>query len=126
MLTTMRNPFCLILCCLITLVAFQCLPVIGSDHTLLAEETAVTQEKKSPSFTVKGKNINITPVKQNSEGEKSEIKQGQTTTGDQPHLIIDSPKHDVGEVWEGEDIIHSFIIKNTGTAQLDIKNVKAG
>ena len=51
---------------------------------------------------------------------------GQTTTGDQPQLVIDSSSHDVGDVWEGEEILHSFIIKNTGTAQLDIKNVKAG
>ena len=124
MLTAMRNPFCFIFCCLLTLLAFQCLPVIGSDSILLAEEKTVTQEKKSPSFTVKGENI--TPVKQASEGGKAAIKQGQTSTGDQPHLVIDSTSHDVGEVWEGEDIIHSFIVKNTGTAPLAIKKVKAG
>ena len=124
MLSTMKNPFYFILCCLLTLLAFQCLPLIGSDRILLAEEN--TQGNKSPSFTVKGENLTITPVKQESAGGKSETGQGETATGDQPHLVIESPKHDVGDVWEGEDIIHSFIVKNTGTAQLDIKNVKAG
>ena len=122
MFITMRNPSRFMLCFLFTLFSFQCLLLIGSNQTVFAEENTATQEKKSPSFTVKGQNVKITPVKQESEGKQS----GDITTGDQPHLVIDSPSYDVGEVWEGEEIIHPFIIKNTGKAQLDIKNVKAG
>jgi len=46
--------------------------------------------------------------------------------GDQPRLTIDAPDYDAGELWEGEDIIHTFTIKNTGKALLDITNVKPG
>ena len=120
MLSTLRKPFYFILCFLLTLFAFQCLPLTGPGQTVFAEENTATKEVKSPSFTVKG--ANITPVKQES-GEKQSDK---STTGDQPHLSIDPSSHNVGEIWEGDDIIHSFIVKNTGTAQLDIKNVKAG
>jgi hypothetical protein len=116
----MRKPFYFILSFLLTLFAFQCLPLTGPGQTVFAEENTATQEVKSPSFTVKG--ANITPVKQES-GKKQSDK---STTGDQPHLSIDPSSHNVGEIWEGDDIIHSFIVKNTGKAQLDIKNVKAG
>ena len=123
MLTTMKKPFYCIFCLVFTLFTFQCLPLIGFNQTVLAEENPVTQEKKSPSFTVKGQNVKITPVSQESvEKQSGHISDG----GDQPQLVIDSANHDVGEVWEGEDIIHSFTVKNTGTAQLAIKNVKAG
>ena len=115
MLSTMRKPFYFIFCFLLTLFAFQCLPLIAPNQTVFAEENTATQKIESPSFTVKG--ANITPVKQASD---------KSTTGDQPHLSIDPSSHNVGEIWEGEDIIHSFIVKNTGTALLDIKNVKAG
>lgn len=46
--------------------------------------------------------------------------------GDQPRLTIDAPDYDAGELWEGEDILHTFTIKNTGKALLDITNVKPG
>ena len=120
MLTSMKKTFCFIACFLATLFTFHCLPLVGSDQTAGAEENSATPKVKSPSFTVKGSNI--TPVKQESVEKQS----AQSASGDQPHISIDSASHNIGELWEGEDIIHSFIVKNTGTAQLDIKNVKAG
>lgn len=120
MITTMRKSFYFTLCFILTLFAFQCLPLITPNQIVSAEENTASQKVKSPSFTVKG--ANITPVKQES-GEKQP---GTSTTGDQPHLAIDPSSHDVGEIWEGDDIIHSFIVKNTGKALLNIKNVKAG
>ena len=120
MFMTMKKPFHFILCALLILFTFQCLSLAGSNQEVFAEENTAAQEVKSPSFTVKG--ANVTTVKQ----ESLEKKSGETANGDQPSLSIDSPSHNVGEVWEGEDIIHPFIVKNTGKAQLDIKNVKAG
>ena len=120
MLTNLKKMFYFISCFLVTLLTFQCLPLTGSNQDVFAEENTAAQEVKSPSFTVKG--ANVTTVKQ----ESLEKKSGETATGDQPSLSIESPSHNVGEVWEGEDIIHPFIVKNTGKAQLDIKNVKAG
>jgi hypothetical protein len=120
MFTSMKKTFCFIFCLLVTLFTFHCLPLLGSDQAVCAEENAATPNLKSPSFTVKGSNI--TPVKPESVEKQS----GQTASGNQPRIAIDSASYNIGEIWEGEDIIHSFVLKNTGTAQLDIKNVKAG
>ncbi|MDA8405181.1 MAG: hypothetical protein M0Z56_13450, partial [Desulfobacteraceae bacterium] len=39
---------------------------------------------------------------------------------------IKTASYECGEVFEGKDVIHDFIIKNTGDANLEIKGVKAG
>jgi hypothetical protein len=44
----------------------------------------------------------------------------------QPQITIDSALYDAGKIDEGKKIIHAFTIKNTGTAELTIKDVKAG
>jgi hypothetical protein len=82
------------------------------------------QPAGSSSFTVKEvvTQSGTQPVSQPD----TESKKSQTTSGGQPHLVIASTTHDAGEVWEGEDIVHAFVIKNTGTAELSIKDVKAG
>ena len=41
-------------------------------------------------------------------------------------LIILSPRHDAGIHWEGETISHTFEVKNGGSAELRILNVKPG
>ena len=48
------------------------------------------------------------------------------STQNQPHLSLDAPQFDAGEVDEGAVIVHGFTVKNTGTAPLNIKKVKAG
>lgn len=58
--------------------------------------------------------------------ERPENQQEQAPVQDQPRISFDAIKYDAGEVWEGEEVAHTFIVKNTGTAQLDIKNVRAG
>ena len=47
-------------------------------------------------------------------------------TQDQPHLSLNAAQFDAGEVDEGAVIVHSFAVKNTGTATLNIEKVKAG
>ena len=44
----------------------------------------------------------------------------------QPQIAIDLSQVDLGEVYEGNPILHAFTIKNTGTAQLNIAKVRAG
>ena len=44
----------------------------------------------------------------------------------QPQISFDSNGYDAGEVWEGEKVFHDFIVKNTGTAELQIEKVKTG
>jgi hypothetical protein len=45
---------------------------------------------------------------------------------EQPTLFFDNTTYDAGEVWEGDTVTHTFTVKNTGTAVLNIKNVKPG
>ena len=64
------------------------------------------------------------------EGSKSTPKdqdtQAQAPAQKHPQISFDSKRYDVGEVWEGEMISHTFTVKNTGEAQLDIYRVKPG
>jgi len=82
-------------------------------------------QKKVPPFTIKGAKIEIVPVKTTSEKQK-EGKKEHLPRENQPQILIDSTHYDVGEVWEGEEIIHTFRIKNIGGAELNIKRVDAG
>ncbi len=43
-----------------------------------------------------------------------------------PHISFAAAEYDVGEVFEGAIISHDFIVKNTGTALLEISDVKPG
>lgn len=106
---------------------------ISYVHRLPAEEETGKQPtesggKSAPSYSIKGSNITITPAAKPAG--QQEVQggggKGMSPGGNQAHLAIDSLDYNVGEVWEGEDIVHTFIVKNTGTAQLDITNVKAG
>ena len=44
----------------------------------------------------------------------------------QPRIAIDSLDYDAGEVWEGDEIVHTFSVRNEGDAELIIENVKPG
>jgi hypothetical protein len=58
---------------------------------------------------------------------KAEAKQEKApATGKQPAISFDANQFDAGEVWEGDIVTHSFIVKNTGTGELNIYNVKPG
>ena len=43
-----------------------------------------------------------------------------------PNAEVEGTVHDFGTVLEGTDVVHGFVIKNTGDAALEIKNVRTG
>ena len=43
-----------------------------------------------------------------------------------PRIVIEEMRHDLGQVYEAEKYTHKFTVKNTGTADLLIENVKPG
>ena len=67
-----------------------------------------------------------TSKKIQSDQQKAADLQEKVSAEKQPQITIDSALYDAGKVNEGKKIIHAFTIKNTGTAQLIIKDVKAG
>jgi len=66
------------------------------------------------------------PKKLSPQQQKLGNKQKEPSKENQPQIYLDSTKYDVGEISEDDEIKHTFIIKNTGTAMLEIQNVKAG
>jgi hypothetical protein len=50
----------------------------------------------------------------------------ETGPGDVPKIVFENQTHDFGTVPPGVNRTHSFTFKNTGTADLSIKDVKAG
>ena len=56
----------------------------------------------------------------------AEPPQEQAVSAEKPRISFDATKHDAGEVWEGDVVSHSFVVKNTGTAELTINKVKPG
>lgn len=61
-----------------------------------------------------------------SEKPNAERSDGENPSKQKPEITIDVPSHDVGEIYEGESIVHSFSVKNTGNTTLNIERVKAG
>jgi len=47
-------------------------------------------------------------------------------TGDQPEATIPQDSFDAGNVLKGKKVEHTFIIKNTGKAELNILSAKPG
>ena len=45
---------------------------------------------------------------------------------DKPRILIEKMRHDLGEVFEQPTYKHGFQVKNQGTADLDIRQVKPG
>jgi hypothetical protein len=45
---------------------------------------------------------------------------------EKPVAVFEAAPYDFGAVFEGQEVTHDFIIKNTGSADLEIKDVKAG
>jgi len=75
-------------------------------------------------------NVTVTPKSEAKSPKAVSPKVPETTkvkaTGNQPAIVIEERQYDAGEVWEGDIVSHSFIVKNTGKAELNISNVKPG
>jgi hypothetical protein len=41
-----------------------------------------------------------------------------------PKLLVEKPEHDAGNVVQGEDLKHTFIVKNVGTGVLQLKRAQ--
>ncbi len=52
--------------------------------------------------------------------------QPEVANEDQPEIFIETSEHDAGEVYEGTEVNHSFIVKNKGKGELRINKVKPG
>ena len=51
----------------------------------------------------------------------------QEPAGPQPALeVVGGNTFDFGEIWDKEEVVHSFTLKNTGKAVLEIKSVHPG
>jgi hypothetical protein len=49
--------------------------------------------------------------------------QGSAGNAPAPRLVIDKLEHNFGEIKKGDPVKHTFIVKNEGKANLEIKNV---
>jgi len=90
------------------------------------QQKADKKQLQTPALNIKGAKIEIVPNNKASEKQKTEDQQTLGTSGNQPHITIDPSYYDAGEVWEGNAVVHAFTVKNTGTAQLTIEQVKPG
>ena len=90
------------------------------------QQKSESKQKQVPTFTIKGLKIEIVPKKRASEQQEAESKKEQVPRENQPQISLDSTHYDLGEVWEGEEIVHTFTVKNRGTAELNIKKVSTG
>jgi len=127
MLNIRKNSFIVIICFLTVLLFSHYLEAEEElKNTLSVQQKGESEQEHSPSLTIKGAKIEIVPGRKASEQKKIESKKEQAIKEGQPQISFEYNNYDVGEVWEGEEIVHAFIIKNTGTAQLNIKDVSPG
>ncbi len=61
-----------------------------------------------------------------SYGQVSRAGEKKAGTQEGPSMVISQPTFKAGNVLEGAEIVHTFIIQNKGTKDLVIKNVKPG
>jgi hypothetical protein len=118
-----KHLFLAVFCLLFTIVHFDRLHAQQGK----GEQQGETKRRSAPALSITQSNVQTAPaVTPAGQPEKRESGKDTPSGGDQPRLTIDAPDYDAGELWEGEDIIHTFTIKNTGKALLDITNVKPG
>jgi hypothetical protein len=52
--------------------------------------------------------------------------QPEAASANQPEIVIETKEYDAGEVYEGDEVVHSFVVKNKGKGELQINKVKPG
>lgn len=60
-----------------------------------------------------------------ADGDTAKATKGVDTPG-APVIACDEATHDFGTVAQGQEVKHTFTVKNTGTATLNIKRAKGG
>lgn len=66
-------------------------------------------------------------IKVTVQPKQAESNQGKAAASEkQPAIAFDATQFDAGEVWEGDIVTHSFVVKNTGKAELTISQVRPG
>ena len=58
--------------------------------------------------------------------QKTEAASGSGETAPLPDMFLEHKEYDVGEVYEGTAVTHTFIIKNRGKGELVLQSVKPG
>jgi hypothetical protein len=124
MFANKKNAFIITLCLLITLFSFPHLWAQG--ELKLEKQKEGSKQKHVPALIIEGAKIQVVPVKKAPEKQKSKSTQEDFSAEDQPQISLDSTHYDAGEVYEGDKVVHTFIAKNKGTSQLNIKKVAPG
>ncbi len=87
-----------------------CFLIVTFCSGILSLTPSVSQEK--------------TAISTKKDGAKKQ--QPKEDSANQPKIVIEAKKYDAGEVYEGAEVVHSFIVKNKGKGELHINKVKPG
>ena len=72
------------------------------------------------------KDVKVVSDQQASDQKSPAATEETASSKNQPQIFLATPEYDFGKVWEGKEVIHSFIVKNTGTGPLNIEDVRTG
>lgn len=98
--------------------------ILGMCATLgvFAQQKPAVQIKKSPPQQQKTHQLKPPAKRQVVKPAKKAV-----PSGPQPNLVIEgSNKFDFGDIWGKKKVSHTFTLKNTGKAPLEIKSIKPG
>ncbi len=87
-----------------------CFLIVAFCSGVLSITPSVSQEKKA--------------ISTKKDGVKKQ--QTEAASANQPEIVIEAKEYDAGEVYEGDEVVHSFIVKNKGKGELHINKVKPG
>lgn len=95
---------------------------MGTASAVFARQERDVQIKKSPSQQQKTHQLKPPAKRQVVKPAKKAV-----PSGPQPNLVIEgSNKFDFGDIWGKKKVSHTFTLKNTGKAPLEIKSIKPG
>jgi cytoskeletal protein RodZ len=106
--------------------AFPMVEVMSQESATSSQQQSQSTQKEAPAVNIRSPKIEFAPAPSTPEPPRGATSKEKTSSDKAPRIAIDSPSYDAGEVEEGQEIVHSFIVKNTGEAQLNIQNVSPG